>query len=260
MGWLKFNNITTNELDTTQGVTVIEGVVIQTPPIYEFPLRRVNVVQINGRNGDVVIDKNTFDNSVREYNIAAVLGTSEDAFVLKARELVDWLSLSSGYARLEDSYEPLYFRLAMFRSGGQIPNFYNKATAINLKFECKPQRFLKSGETPVTITDGVWFNVINDTKYIALPEITITGTDVNVQLKSGTIVEPVGDIVSSITIYGETVSAKIDSELQDCYDDSEFLNNRVIATNGFPKLYPGNNWIFVSLGAVVTIKPRLWVL
>lgn len=259
MGWLKFNNVTTNELDTTPGVTVIKGVVIQTPPVYEFPLRRVNIIQINGRNGDVVIDKNAFNNSMKEYNIAAVFDEG-DSFISKSRELVDWLGLSNGYARLEDSYEPDYFRLAMFRSGGQLPNFYDKATAIIVKFECKPQRFLKSGETPIPITDGVWVNVINNTKYIALPEITVSGINVNIQLKSGTITEPVGSIISDITISGEVISAKIDSELQDCYDNLEFLNNRVTTINGFPKLYPGNNWIFVSSGSVVSIKPRWWVL
>ena len=48
------------------------GVVIQTPPVYEFPSRRSEVIQIQGKNGDIVIDKNSFNNVNREYNLASV--------------------------------------------------------------------------------------------------------------------------------------------------------------------------------------------
>ena len=49
--------------------TVDAGVVIQTPPVYEFPSRRSEVIQIQGKNGDIVIDKNSFNNVNREYNL-----------------------------------------------------------------------------------------------------------------------------------------------------------------------------------------------
>ena len=62
MGTMIFNGISTVDL----------GVIIQTPPIYEFPVKRVDTVQIEGKNGDIIIDKNSFDNVSREYNIASV--------------------------------------------------------------------------------------------------------------------------------------------------------------------------------------------
>jgi len=249
MGSITFNNISTNSM----------GVVVQAPPVYEFPARNMSSASINGRNGDILIDKNSYKNVVREYSLAAALDTTEGAFVDKVREIVDWLSTVNGYARLTDTYEPEYFRLAAFRSGGAMPNFYDQATAIKIKFECKPQRFLISGEDPIVdnnYQEGRWINVPNPTKYIALPEITINGEDVNLKFSESNN----GDIISEISIDGTLVNAIIDSELQDCYDETQYLNNNTETINGFPKLYPGDNWIFINEGISLSIKPRWWVL
>lgn len=270
MGTMIFNGISTVDL----------GVVIQTPPIYEFPSKRVDSVQIQGKNGDIIIDKNSFNNVNREYNIATVF-KNDDSFISKVREIVDWLSSIGGYARLEDSYEPDYFRLAMYRSGGQLPNFYDKATAMIVRFECKPQRFLKSGEELITemtpgvpITNNVWFNIINETKYVALPEFTINGEGIKIEFKTGGEIAPTNNDLD-ISISGVISNGKIDCDLQDCYDETGYLNNRTTITEPivygnpvrkesltFPKLYPGNNWIKISgtTFTSMTIKPRWWVL
>ncbi len=248
--------------------TVDAGVVIQTPPVYEFPSRRSEVIQIQGKNGDIVIDKNSFNNVNREYNLASVF-RKNDSFIGNVRVLVDWLSSVSGYARLEDSYEPEYFRLAMFRAGGQLPNFYDKATAMVVRFECKPQRFLKTGEVDMEFTrsthlDSSFHKIENPTKYLALPEINVTGGVVSIELRSGDDYNS-PDNTTILTVTDNTILEKvtIDSDIQDVYTTSSFLNNKVEVTNGFPKLYPGNNWIkitYLSSDTVVTIKPRWWVL
>lgn len=248
--------------------TVDAGVVIQTPPVYEFPSRRSEVIQIQGKNGDIVIDKNSFNNVNREYNLASVF-RKNDSFIGNVRVLVDWLSSVSGYARLEDSYEPEYFRLAMFRAGGQLPNFYDKATAMVVRFECKPQRFLKAGEVDIEFTrsthpDASFHKIENPTKYLALPEINVTGGVVSIELRSGDDYNN-PDNKTILTVTDNTILEKItiDSDIQDVYTASSFLNNKVEVTNGFPKLYPGNNWIkitYLSSNTVVTIKPRWWVL
>lgn len=248
--------------------TVDAGVVIQTPPVYEFPSRRSEVIQIQGKNGDIVIDKNSFNNVNREYNLASVF-RKNDSFIGNVRVLVDWLSSVSGYARLEDSYEPEYFRLATFRAGGQLPNFYDKATAMVVRFECKPQRFLKTGEVGIEFTrsthpDASFHKIENPTKYLALPEINVTGGVVSIELRSGDDYNN-PDNTTILTVIDDTILEKItiDSDIQDVYTASSFLNNKVEVTNGFPKLYPGNNWIkitYLSSDTVVTIKPRWWVL
>ena len=133
-GSLTFDGVNTESL----------GIIVQTPPVYEFPTRKMNTSIVPGRNGDIVIDENAFNNVGREYNLAYAFGLFEESFLEAARKFVDFLANCGGYARLEDTYEPDYYRMAIYRSGGQLPNFYDLATAMVVKFECKPQRFLKN--------------------------------------------------------------------------------------------------------------------
>ena len=259
MGTMIFNGISTIDL----------GVVIQTPPVYEFPTKRFDVIQIQGRNGDIIIDKNSFDNVNREYNLASVLNETDSTFIKKVRAIVDWLSSVSGYARLEDSYEPEYFRLAMYRSGGQLPNLYDQATAMLVKFECKPQRFLKSGEEQkefnvTTHPESEFHKIVNPTKYIALPEIKVEGGFITIEIRNGSDVNN-PDITTIVTLNDETIIEEIviDSDLQDAYTATQFINNKIQVSNGFPKLYPGINWIkinYFSNDTIVLLKPRWWVL
>lgn len=258
MGTMIFNGIS----------TIDAGVVIQTPPVYEFPTRRVDSIQIEGKNGDIIIDKNAFNNVSREYNLASVFAQN-GSFIQNARVIVDWLSSVSGYARLEDSYEPDYFRLAMYRSGGQLANFYDKATAIIVRFECKPQRFLKTGEIRQefkrsTHPEAEFHLIDNATKYVALPEITVEGGFVSIEIRSGNDVNnPEHTTVLTINDQSIISNIYIDSELQDVYTGVAYINNKIQTSNGFPKLYSGKNWIkitYVSNDSKVFIKPRWWVL
>lgn len=265
MGYVIFNNINTGELPLSG---VMSGVVVQTPPVYEFPTKKVDIYQIPGRNGDIVIDRNSYNNVNREYNIAAAFGGTDKSFLETARMLVDYMSSATGYARLEDSYEPNYFRMALFRSGGQLPNYYDAATAFVLKFECKPQRFLKEGETsiPITVDTGWIKEIVNQTNYVALPEISIDGTNLIITIQKETT--PGSGLFETTSVFSIATATgagcKIDSELKDCYNSTGYLNDHSIAPDGFPKLYPGKNKIIVTHdeGSItsVSVKPRWWVL
>jgi phage-related protein len=60
-----------------------------------------------------------------------------------------------GYQRLTDTFHPDEYRMAIYTDGLEIdPIKYNTASEFELKFNCKPQRWLTSGEVPVTI--GEW--------------------------------------------------------------------------------------------------------
>lgn len=253
MGNLVFNGISSESL----------GVVIQTPPVYEFPTKNYDIHQVSGKNGDIIIDRESYNNVNREYSLASVFRYKEKTFVEAARQVVDWLNSSSGYARLEDSYEPDYYRMAMFRSGGQLPNLYDKATGLNVRFECKPQRYLKLGDQYINGVLGEPFEIINNTNYIALPEIKVNGDFTKITVIRG---NSLTDFISKteITKNGVISSGELifDSELQDVYTVNSYENNKIIMTNGFPKLYPGKNIILIegSNGTTITYKPRWWVL
>lgn len=243
------------------GISTIDmGVRIQSPPVYEFSSKEYELLRIEGTSGNLVINKNTFRNVKRKYVL--ILGFGPDSpFVSNANMIVDWLMSANGYARLEDSYEPDYYRMALFEDSGEMPNIYDRATVLEVSFACKPQRYLKSGEVKKTIEQlDTFVKIINPTKYISLPEIVLDGDDIEIEFFSR---NDLGNPKNTSSINSSYDSEFIiDSELQDCYVEDKYVNNHVVLDNEFPKLYPGINWIKIS-GSILRkfeIKPRWWTL
>jgi len=269
VGSLTFNGIST--VDATywliNGKKV--GIVIQSPPVYEFPSKDVESIHVEGKSGDVIIDKNSYKNVKRTYSVAAIFGT-DTSFVAVASKLTNWLLSAKGYVKLEDTYEPLYYRLAQFSNPGELRNFYDRVTAIPLSFDCKPQRFLKSGDTQVPFDMiGDYKQIINPTLNESLPEITLDlhssgELEVIIEFFSGP------DYLSPTNYHSVTIMTSknltIDCEYQECYDELGYVNNKVFLENGFPKFHPGLNWVkYAVIGAEGTmdrilIKPKWWTL
>ena len=141
MGVVTFNGKSTEEL----------GLIVQFVPSYTFPEREYQTVNIPGRNGDLVLDKGSFRNTERSYSFAKIFQNGEN-FIEEANKIIAWLHSAKGYAVLSDTYEPEYYRMALYRSGGEMSNFYDKATVLDVTFECKPQRYLVEGDRPILIT------------------------------------------------------------------------------------------------------------
>lgn len=163
MGNLIFNGISTEDL----------GLIIQAPPKYTFPAKDLSTSHVPGRNGDIILDNYCYSNVDRTYPIASVFRPGTD-FVANSEQILKWLTEPSGYCRLEDTYDPTVYRLAMFSSNGSLTNIYDEATTIDVTFNCKPQRFLKLGEEKVDY-HGTDITIRNPTVETALPLITING-------------------------------------------------------------------------------------
>lgn len=115
-------------------------------PSYEMPERNYAVTHVPGRNGDGVFDPNDYKNVDREYEFAFVSQHPVVTYNLLAAAVSHWLHQGSGYLRLEDSYEPNVYRLAMYKENNTFANILNQGGRATIKFNCQPQRFLKSGE------------------------------------------------------------------------------------------------------------------
>lgn len=103
--------------------------------------------EIAGRNGDLIIPKNRYKNIVVTYPAFI-----PKAFQEKAQSIRNWMRSAKAYARLEDTYDMEHYRLGL-ASGIQSfePVNRNDASNFQLNFDCRPERFLKTGETPLTI-------------------------------------------------------------------------------------------------------------
>ena len=115
--------------------------------VYDAPDRDVELIDIPGRNGALVIDRNKFKNITVTYP-AGTYAKDQADFSLKMEALRNFLASRKGYKRLEDEYNLDEFRLGIYKDGLQVdPVLHGKAGQFSLVFDCKPQRYLKSGET-----------------------------------------------------------------------------------------------------------------
>ena len=213
---LKFNGVSSQDL----------GLVIQTPPTYDFPERDVDVEHVQGRNGDLFIDYGSYKNVTRTYSLAMAF-RNQNGFIPSANQIIEWLTSAKGYARLEDSYDPEVYRMAYFVKSGSLPNYYDAATAINVQFVCKPMRYYKVGDEFLE-SDGLKFNVLNEYGHTSVPYIELSGlTDlVNYNKNSDSVTmisvdNETNGTVSSISIDGlNSDDLYIDSESQEITNSS----------------------------------------
>lgn len=241
MGTLVFNGISSRDV----------GIEVETFPTYDIPEREYTAVHVPGRNGDVIIDNGTYKNVKRSYLVS--IATYNVSYHQKMAAVAKWLHTASGYARLDDSYEPDFYRMAYYNSELKIENIFNEAGKATLEFICKPQKFYRDGDIPLTFTSTG--RLYNHTGNIALPLIEVT-TD-NTQ---GTI--SVGGV--SVTILANSgTSIILNTELQDAYNNQNVNKNPyIVLTDGeFPILSPGINSVTFSGGVQsVKVTPKWWTI
>ena len=124
------------------------GIVCSSDNGFDAPARDVETISVQGRNGDLHIDKGRWENVSVTYTC-----TIERDFVRKFGEFRKFISSLRGYQRLEDTFHPGEYRMASLNGGievDQLGTRYNSGK-FDLTFNCKPQRFLKSGEGSISI-------------------------------------------------------------------------------------------------------------
>ena len=221
MGIIYFNGNSSDKLN----------VVVEVQPNYITPEKDYTELIIPGRNGTVLIDNETFKNVERRYDIAVANPKMTHDFPTMATAVVEWLLSASGYCRLEDSYEPDYYRLATLSSSMDINNIYNMAGRCTIAFNCKPQKYLKIGETPLVFNKNTPGTIINPTKFESKPLIKVYGDG------PGTIRINNQNIKVDLEEY-----VIIDSDVMDCCKNTlplPVINNKtpVYSELGFNKLY-----------------------
>lgn len=130
------------------------GIYITGEAVFNSPERDVEMIEIPGRNGAYALDKGRFSNIEVSYP-AGIFGDTEADFRQGISAFRNALASRKGYKRLEDDYNPDEYRMAVYKSGLEVTPTALKAGEFAITFDCKPQRFLKSGETAVTIGGDV---------------------------------------------------------------------------------------------------------
>lgn len=237
MGFVVFNGVSSEDFH----------IQVETPPGYEIPEREYESYHVPGRNGDILLETGAYKNVKRTYKLA--VGSIEKRYVDIVNPMVEWLSSVKGYSRLEDSYEPEYYRMAMYAGNNTVSNILGAAGRVDIVFNCKPQRYLKAGEIPLFFEKpGI---IRNPTKFNSLPKITIFGSGEGA-IQIGNYKVSISNILNGMII---------DGEVQDCYVDRQNANRLVSLEKGFPRLEDGDNEITFAGGVTaMEVLPRWWTI
>lgn len=222
---------------------------VEHPPGYDIPERDYESVHVPGRNGDIIMSKGSYKNVIRQYDIS--FGSMVKKFPEMARKVSEWLHSASNYARLEDSYEPDFYRLAFYTSSLEMENVLFHGGRATIEFNCKPQRFFKMGDKILKFTSQSGNVLMNPSTFTALPIITVYGSGQGVININGYVVG-----ISNIDGY-----ITINCDIQDCYKGLTNKNNVVTLDQDFPKLDQKENKLSFSGGVTsVEVIPKWWVL
>ena len=223
------------------------GMVASGSGTYNAPERDVEFISVEGRNGDLTIDKGRYKNIPISYPVAISKDFEKNAAAARA-----WLSPKVGYKRLEDDYHPGSYRMAVFAGPVDFDvKFRCSSGEATLKFYCKPQRYLYSGEHLVTYYSGG--TIYNPTTEYALPIIMAYGSGAGI-VTIGTASVEIIDMADVLILDCETMNA-----YRKVGDGASENKNNTISAPEFPQLAPGKNVVRFSGGITrVEIIPRWW--
>ena len=154
------------------------GLLIASDPVSVHPARRGELFPIPGRNGSIVREDGSYDTYTVTYDVLLDSKDKASDVYAHAREVAEWLLGSRGFCRLEDSYEPEYFRLARCAAQMSVENRLARFGRAQIAFEVQPQRYLKSGETPISYEGDstTIFSITNPTQFEARPLLKFVDT------------------------------------------------------------------------------------
>ena len=220
------------------------GIHLQAPLTFSEAVPISEAQSIPGRNGDLIFETGSYENRSGSASCFCMQRDVEKAL----RNASQFFMSKKGYRRLETSDDPDHFWLARVENAPRIEQRLRTLAPFDIGFDCKPQRFLKSGETVIKLTESS--SIFNMTGYDALPLILVGG--------HGEGVLTVGN--RTVNISNISSLMYLDSETQNAYNNSIGLNDRIDAPE-FPVLVPGENAISFDGGIEwVEITPRWWEL
>ena len=227
------------------------GVYVSGQGTFSAPSREYDFYDVPARDGDVLGIGTKLQNIQVSYKAGI-----KDNFSTNVEKLRSFLLSTIGYARLVDTYHPNEYRMALYE-GSFDPRVQsdNQSGEFTLTFNCKPQRFLTSGETTITVstTNTV---ITNPTYFAAKPLVRVYGYG---QFNFGGVMVDV-DNPGVNNFY-------IDCESMNIYSGSTNLSQYVgfsefgSTVYGYdaPTLLSGNNTVQFSGNITkLEITPRWW--
>lgn len=218
------------------------GVYITGEAVYNAPERDIEMISIPGRSGAFALDKGRFENIEVRYP-AGLFADNERDFAEAISDFRNFLCSKKGYCRLTDDYNPDEYRLAIYKSGLEVTPAMLRGGEFEIVFDCKPQRYLMSGESPIEVSNNEV--IFNPTLFEAHPLLEVEGYGtINV---NGTEIEIVDDLVGDVEIANDihNQSTPISYDYSNVYvvSGDEIDINNLVFTRWFYKATGTNYYI-----------------
>ena len=217
------------------------GVIVERYPSVTIPQRKQEKVSVPGRNGDLIMEQDAYENYTQNYEVYVY--AEDPKLTTISHTVAEWLMVK-GYQRLEDSYWLDTFRLACFNGGTNIENVLNRFGRATIQFDCKPQRYYKSGDIAISLTNGQ--KLQNPSPFTAKPLLVITGSG------SGTV----SDGTHTLTLTDCDVT--VDCDIMQIYKGT--TNKNSVGSGAFLALDWESTITWTGGITAVTITPRWWTL
>lgn len=220
------------------------GVVISDAAVFNAPARAFESVNVPGRNGAILFDEGYYENVTVSYEASLLnKGVNLDGFRA-------WLMSFTSYHPIEDTYHSEEYRIGIPDGGFEATmNEQLAAGTFKVQFNCKPQRFLKSGELFTRYTGMA--TLFNPTHFDSKPLIRVYG--------SGEL--GIGE--DTVTIKKNDLEyIDLDCDLCDATCGSTNANIYVtLSGDDYPSLKAGKTGIRLGTGiTAVELAPRWWTL
>ena len=212
---------------------------------FDAPSADISSVTVPGKSGDLLRFNDRYENVTVSYDSFIM-----DNMRMNLRNLRSFLLSRTSYCRLEDTYHPDEFRMACYSGGlSAAVDFENTLGQFTLNFNCKPQRYLKSGESVIVGTGTVTVN--NPSYFPSKPLIRIYG--------NGTLT--IGNAQITVSNNANTY-VDIDCELMDAYTGSLNRNADIVTNvNGYITIGPGRGTVSKTSGiSRFEVTPRWFYL
>ena len=218
------------------------------PGVYDSPAADVESTSVPGRNGDILTEnakagRRRYQNVDIKYKAFFFNGLPAKTAAVKA-----WLLSPVGYQKLQDTYDPDFFRMAVCKDALAFDVTAQKAAEMELAFNCKPQRWSVDGQRTIRL-DGR-STLKNPFAFPAQPIFKVYG-DSGGELYVGE---------EKITIHSIKDYVLLNCETHNAYNASGFCNETILSDD-FPELPEGKTQITWTGGiTAVEVIPRWWTL
>lgn len=232
------------------------GIYISGEGVFNAPVRDAEVISIPGRNGSFLLDNGRYENIEVRYP-AFNTATDKATFIANIDGFRNAIASQKGYQRLEDTFHADEYRMASFIGGLEInPILYNDHTSqFEIVFNCKPQRFLKTGETATSYARNS--TISNSTLFDSHPllQFNSSGSDGTISLGTQTLtvksalvgVTPLNLTSASTTISGYTLADIVTINNTSSYNSGDTITfSGAEATFKFKRLNSADNIAYTN--------------